>query len=103
MFYGICRTFFQTQSGEEAAEREHHGGLLLLWRTHPLPDVREGPGGHPGSVQGAAHQERQLQVQTAEYVCVSYAAFPPSRVLRFCAVRCGTVAYISEKLGRVPK
>ena len=43
--------------------RQHRRGLLFLWGAHPLPDPGEGPCGHPGPVQGAADQERQLQVR----------------------------------------
>lgn len=57
----------QTQSGEEAAVREHHGGLLLLWRAHPLQDLSQREDCHTGSVQGAADQERELQVGTCTY------------------------------------
>lgn len=59
-----------------SALRKHCGGVLLLWRAYSLQDHGEGPCSDPGTIQGAAYEERKLQVKSAYLGKLSIPAFP---------------------------
>lgn len=53
----------QKRRGKPRDVRRRDGGdVLLLRRGDPVPEDHEEPQSHPGSLQGAASQEGQLQV-----------------------------------------
>lgn len=63
-FFKVIFSLFllQAQVIQEAALWECDGSVLLLRRANPIPDVCQRQSGHPGPVQGAADQERNIQV-----------------------------------------
>lgn len=63
IYFYFLNSLFQTQRHEKAAVRKHHCGILLLWRADPVQDLGQRKDRHARAVQGAAYQERVLQVK----------------------------------------